>query len=165
MKLSLIAAMSCNRVIGLNNTIPWRIKEDLKYFKEKTLYKPVIMGRKTFESIGRLLPDRLNIIVTKKLDYIVKDAIIVNSIEEAIGICILRIGSLESNDEIMVIGGQEIYEQTLPLAERVYLTIIDKEIEGDAFFPELDADEWEIIETSKAKGNPPFSFNVFERKV
>jgi dihydrofolate reductase len=162
MKLSIIAAMSKNRVIGRGNELPWSIPEDLKHFKQKTIKKPVIMGRKTYESIGKLLPNRTNIIVTRRLDYVVKGAIIVNSIEEALGYGVFIAGSLESDDEVMVIGGGEIYEQALPHAGKIYLTVVDTEIDGDTFFPELD-DDWKRISTEQREGDPSFSFNVFER--
>jgi dihydrofolate reductase len=162
MKVSIIAAMSKNRVIGKGNELPWHIPEDFKYFKEKTLKKPVIMGRKTYESIGKLLPGRTNIIVTRKLDYVVNGAIIVNSIEEAFGECIMLFCSIMSDNEVMVIGGGEIYEQALPHTSKIYLTIVDTEVDGDTFFPEID-DEWVKISTEQRGGDPSFSFNVFER--
>jgi len=165
MKFSIIAAMSKNRAIGKDNKIPWYIPEDIKYFKEKTIKKPVIMGRKTYESIGKLLPDRINIIITRKLDYVVDGAIIVNDILEAIGEAISLFGSIENDEnEVMVIGGAEIYEEALPYSDKVYLTIIDSEIDGDVFFPELN-DEWKITSTDRREGNPPFSFNIFERVI
>jgi len=155
MKISMIAAMSKNRVIGSDNKLPWHIPEDFKHFKKNTLKKPVIMGRKTYESIGRLLPNRANIIITRKLDYYINGAIVVNSIEKALEYC-------ESMDEAMIIGGGEIYKEALPLATKIYLTVIDDEFDGDTFFPELD-NTWEKTSTDQREGDPSFSFNVFER--
>jgi dihydrofolate reductase len=155
MKVSMIAAMSKNRVIGVDNKLPWHIPEDFKYFKKKTVKKSVIMGRKTHESIGRLLPNRANIIVTRKPDYYVNGAIIVNSIEKALEYCM-------HSDEAMIIGGGEIYEQALPHASKIYLTIVDTEVEGDTFFPELN-DEWELTSKEQREGDPSFSFNILER--
>ena len=153
--ISMIAAMGKNRVIGKDNSLPWHIPEDFKYFKRQTLKKPVIMGRKTYESIGRLLPKRKNIIVTRKLDYAVEGAIIVNSIKDAILLC-------DPDQEIMIIGGGEIYEAAMPYANKIYLTIIDAEPEGDAHFPHLGS-EWVREETDRRDGDPSFSFNIFKR--
>jgi dihydrofolate reductase len=166
MKVSLIAAMSKNRVIGKDNKLPWHIPEDFRYFKEKTLKKHVIMGRKTYESIGKLLPDRTNIIITRKLDYVVDGAIIVNSIGGALGFCTLTYDYYVNPDcEVMIIGGGEIYKEALKYANKIYLTIVNIEIDGDAFFPELDGGEWKKVNTEEREGDPSFSFNEFERIV
>ena len=140
-KICLIAAMSENRVIGKDNKLPWNIPEDLQHFKEVTSGHPVIMGRKTFESIGRLLPKRMNIIVTRDASYKVEGATIAHSLEQAIELAKnyeatpLRQG-FEGQGEIFVIGGGQIFELALPQADRLYLTVVHTEIEGDAFFPE-----------------------------
>ena len=156
MKISLIAAMSKNRVIGKNNKLPWNIPEDLKYFRDKTRGKTVVMGRKTYDSIGRLLPKRTNVIITRKLNYDVDGAIIVNNIDSLFD-------NIKDDDEVMIIGGSEIYNQMLPLAERIYLTIINTEIDGDSFFPQLD-DNWVEVSSDQRSGSPSFSFNIYERK-
>jgi dihydrofolate reductase len=164
MTISLIAACSKNRVIGDGDKIPWHIPEDFKYFKEKTLGKPIIMGRATFESIhamkgsnphsGPALPKRKNVIVTRNQEYQPENCITCHSLEAAIEKALV-----EPVDEIMIIGGGTIYEQALPFAKRVYLTEIDKNYEGDVFFPEL-GDEWELTSSDPQGG---YSFNIYER--
>lgn len=162
MNISMIAAMSKNRIIGKDNELPWSIPGDMKYFRDMTKGCTVIMGRKTFESIGRILPKRFNIIISKTLktlDCESKDAIIVNSLEAALKAC-------EPSDKIMIIGGGEVYKKALPYAKCVYLTIIDMEIDGDTTFPELDEQQWEKVISIPGKredGDPPFSFNTYER--
>lgn len=131
MPLILIAAMSENRVIGYQNTIPWHIKGEQRFFRRLTLGKPVIMGRKTFESIGYPLPERINIIVTRNIDYGQPDCRVVHSIEAAIEL------AGQFGDTAFIIGGGEIYQQTIHRADGIYLTIIHARIEGDVFFPEL----------------------------
>lgn len=138
MSLSIIAAMSANRVIGINNTIPWKLPEDLKYFKKLTLGKSIIMGRKTFESIGRALPSRENIVMTQQQTYQVQGVKVAHSLKEAI--------ELAENPEIFIIGGAEIYKQSLPLVETVYLTLIEKNFDGDAYFPKLDLKVWQLVQ-------------------
>lgn len=135
MIISFVAAMSRNRVIGKNNALPWSMPADMKRFRDVTRGKPVIMGRKTFESIGHSLPDRTNIIITRDKDFVADGCTIVHSIEEAIT-------SVGEAEEAMVIGGSSVFQQFLPYAKRMYLTIIDEDIEGDALFPEFDKNEW-----------------------
>lgn len=130
--------MSANRVIGINNTIPWKLPEDLKYFKKLTLGKSIIMGRKTFESIGRALPSRENIVLTQQQTYQVQGVKVAHSLKEAI--------ELAENPEIFIIGGAEIYKQSLPLVETVYLTLIEKNFDGDAYFPKLDLKVWQLVQ-------------------
>ena len=144
MIISMIAAMAKNRVIGKDNQMPWHLPADLKHFKQVTLGKPVIMGRKTFESIGRLLPGRRNIIVSRAAPLDAKGAEWVTSLAHAFEL-------LQQSDEVMVIGGAEIYRQCLPLAHRLYLTEIDLTTDGDAYFPDYQSektDDWHIIEES-----------------
>lgn len=159
-RLALIVAQAENRVIGLNNEMPWHLPEDLQYFKRVTLGEPIIMGRKTFESIGRPLPGRTNIVITRQTDWCADGAQVVASLEAAI-----ECATQESPEEIMVIGGAQIYEASLPLVDRVYLTQIHQSFEGDAFFPEL-GDEWYVknCETGLS-GNSgiSYSFLTFER--
>lgn len=133
--ISLVVAMACNRVIGRDNALPWRLSEDLKRFKATTLGKPVLMGRKTFESIGRPLPGRRNIVLTRDRAWRAGGADAVSSVDEA-----LRLTSREP--ELAVIGGAEVYRLVLPLAERIYLTRVEAEVAGDAVFPELNRAEW-----------------------
>lgn len=139
MDIALIAAMAHHRVIGKNNQLPWHLPADLKHFKAITTGKPIIMGRKTFEAIGKPLPHRQNIILTTNLHWSVPDVTVVNTWEEALLAC-------KSASEVIVIGGAQLYEQTLAKATRLYLTFIDAEIEGDAFFPEWDPSEWVEVE-------------------
>jgi len=134
MTISLIAAMGRNRVIGNENSLIWRIPNDMKRFKELTTGKAVIMGRKTFESIGRPLPNRTNIIITGDKNYKAEGCIVVHSVDESI--------KKADSEEIMIIGGAQIYKQFLPKADRLYLTLIDAESEGDAYFPEFNKNEW-----------------------
>ena len=135
MRIALIAAMAENRVIGHANQLPWRLPADLKHFKQLTLNKPVIMGRNTFESIGRPLPERSNIVVTRDRDYRAEGCRVVHSIEQAVR-------AAAGHEEAMVIGGAELYRQMLERAERLYLTLVKAEVEGDALFPELESGQW-----------------------
>ncbi len=138
MTLSLIAAMAKNRVIGRDNALPWRLPSDLKHFRRVTLGKPIIMGRKTFESIGRALDGRQNIVVTRNQAFKAEGVTIVHDVGAAL--------EAAGGGEAMVIGGATIYEQTLPLADRIYLTLIHEAFDGDAYFPELNNDEWRELE-------------------
>lgn len=144
MKLAIIVAAAKNGVIGRNNQLPWHLPQDLKYFKAVTLGKPVIMGRKTYESIGRPLPGRTNIVITRNKDWVAAEGVIVtNSFEQARLEAQKVLGSAASDfDEAMVIGGAEIYRAALQFADRIYLTRVDVEPEGDAFFEALDEAEW-----------------------
>lgn len=152
--------MSENRVIGQHNQLPWHLPADLKHFKRTTMGKPVVMGRKTFESIGRPLPGRTNIIVTRNPRFQQNNCIVVHSIEDAID-------AVKTTDELMVIGGASFYEQSIPLADRMYLTLIRHTFPGDAFFPRYQKDDWLEIERSDHDAddtNPyPYSFIVMER--
>ena len=138
MMLSLIAAMDNNRLIGKDNGLPWHLPADLAYFKSVTMAKPIMMGRKTYDSIGRPLPGRQNIVLTRGGAEI-EGVTIVHSIKEAIA-------AAGDAEEIMVIGGSSIYELVLPEAHRMYLSFVDGEFEGDAWFPEFDENDWEIID-------------------
>ena len=141
--LSLLVAMSKNRVIGKNNQLPWHLPEDLKHFKALTMGHPIIMGRKTYESIGKVLPGRTNIIVTRQKNYVIPSAIVVDSIRSAFA------AGLEENsakNEAFVIGGEEIFHQALTFSQRIYLTEIQKAFDGDTFFPELNSQEWREAE-------------------
>ena len=136
MRLSIVAALSDNKVIGLNNQLPWHMPADLKRFKALTLNKPVIMGRKTYESIGKPLPKRDNIIITRNADYRVDGCQVLPSLNVAMAIC-------SQQEEVMIMGGASIYTYALPLTERMYLTLIHTTMKGDTFFPEWRADEWQ----------------------
>lgn len=144
MLISLIAAMGKNRVIGRGGALPWDLPDDRIFFRKATLGKVMIKGRKTYESIGRLLPDRAHVIMTKDKKYAVKGARIAHSKEEALELAKEEADQLHT-DEIMVIGGAKVYEEFLPEADRIYLTIVDAQPEGDAFFPEFDEAKWREI--------------------
>lgn len=152
--------MSKNRVIGANNAIPWRLPEELKRFKRITLGHHIIMGRKTWDSIGRPLPGRTTVIVTRQLDYSVPGAKTAHSLDEAIAAC-------GDDSEIFVIGGAELYAQALPRAARLYLTTVDAEVAGDTFMPDFDAGNWREVssESFAADGSHRHAFRcrVYER--
>lgn len=137
-RISIIVAMSRNRVIGANNAIPWRLPEELKRFKRITLGHHIIMGRKTWDSIGRPLPGRTTVIVTRQRGYSAAGAITAHSLDEAIAAC-------GDDNEIFVIGGAELYAQALARAGRLYLTIVDAEIAGDTVMPDFDAADWREV--------------------
>lgn len=139
MDISLIAAMAHHRVIGKDNQLPWHLPADLKHFKAITTGKPIIMGRKTFEAIGRPLPHRTNIVLTTHSQWSAPGVTVVNSWDEALLACGDAV-------EAMVIGGAQLYEQALPKASRLYITFIDAEIDGDAFFPQWELREWVEVE-------------------
>lgn len=138
--ISIIVAASTNNVIGVQGELPWHLSDDLKRFKQITMGKPIIMGRLTYESIGRPLPGRQNIVVTRRQDYVAGGCDVVTSSDAAIAVA----GDAE---EIMVIGGGEIYELFLPLADRIYRTRVHAEIDGDVRFASLDEDEWQLTES------------------
>ncbi len=158
----MIAAMTDDRVIGIENRLPWKLPNDMKWFRQHTLGKPIIMGRKTFESFGaKPLPDRTNIIITRDASYQARDSIVVNSIDEALQAA----GDVE---EVMIIGGASFYEQMLPRAERLYLTYVHAKVEGDAWFPEIDLSEWKETERidceTDEKNALSHSFVILDRK-
>ena len=161
MIISFVVAMSKNRVIGKNNSIPWKMPADMKHFKELTTGKPVIMGRKTYESIGKPLPNRTNIIITRDQNYKAENCIVVHSVDEALK-------ASEGSAEVMVIGGAQIYKEFLPKANKIYLTLIDADFEGDAYFPEYNVKEWKETayeEHERDADNPnDYVFMTLERK-
>lgn len=159
MKLALIAAMDRQRVIGINNQLPWHLPNDLQYFKAVTMGKPIIMGRKTYESIGRPLPGRPNLVISRNPDFSPAGVIPVDSVEAAIATA-ERLLKDTDMDEAMVIGGAEIYRQTLPLADRLYLTQVDAEVAGDAWFPEWDKGAQSWLEVSREE-HPPCDRNPY----
>ncbi len=166
MRKALIVAMSRNRVIGRNNKLPWYLPEDLKYFKRATMGKPIIMGRKTWESIGRALPGRLNIVVSSKELDLPPGVVKLATLDEAYRMAEAQ-ATVDGVDEVMVIGGGEIFETVLPEANRLYLTQVHADIEGDAFFPDVDLDQWRELgreDFSASENNPyDYSFVVYER--
>ncbi|MGI2258137.1 type 3 dihydrofolate reductase [Shewanella sp. GXUN23E] len=142
MKIAMIAAMAHDRVIGLDNQMPWHLPEDLRHFKAVTMGKPVVMGRRTYESIGRPLPGRLNIVISRNPELKIEGVSCVTSFDEALVLC----GECE---ELMVIGGGQLYAQLLPEADILYLTEIDLQVQGDTRFPEWQADQWQESELGK----------------
>jgi len=163
MIISTIVAVAKNNVIGKDNDIPWYLPADLKYFKKMTLNHHIIMGRKCFQSIGRSLPKRTNIIVTRNPFFIVSNALVVNSIEEGI-----EIAKRDGEEEVFIIGGGQIYELSQSLWDRIYLTEVDLVVEGDIFFPTVDMNVWEEVscEAHQAdeKNKYDYTFKVYERK-
>lgn len=161
MKISIIAAMGYNRVIGKENRMPWHMPADLRRFRSLTIGKPVIMGRNTYESIGRPLPKRSNIVVTRARDYQAPGCTVVQSLDDALACA----GEAE---EVMIIGGARLYEQFLPRADRLYLTLVEAKIDGDTFFPEYTRADWEetFREPHDADAaNPyPYTFIVLDRR-
>lgn len=149
MIFSAIAALTRNRVIGQGNGLPWRLPGDLKFFKATTLGKPVVMGRKTFQSIGRPLPGRPNIVVTRDPGFVAEGVHIARDIDTALDLA-ATLARASGAEEVMVIGGAEIYAQALPRLDRLYLTRIDAELEGDAHFPEIEPRAWR----EAARSNP-----------
>lgn len=140
--LSIIVAMANNRAIGKDNQLLWHLPEDLQYFKRTTMGKPMVMGRKTFESIGRPLPGRLNIVITRQHDWQHEGVKVVHSIDDALRLAEAQ-SLIDGMNEVMVIGGAEIYKTALPQADKLYVTRVDAEIDGDAFFPEIDPTIWQ----------------------
>lgn len=165
MKLSLIAAVARNGVIGRDNKLPWHLPNDLKYFKAVTLGKPVIMGRKTWESLGRPLPGRTNIVITRQPGYAPAGAKTVASLDAALALA-EQVALIDGVDECVVIGGAEIYAQALPRCDRLYLTEVHADVEGDAYFPAFDRARWreQQREDLAAEGPNPYaySFVVYE---
>lgn len=147
MKISLIVAMSKNRVIGRQNQMPWHLPDELKYFKRVTMGKPVVMGRNTFESIGKPLPGRPNIVVTRNAEYDADGISVVTSIEDALDLAD-QLSEHDANAEVMVIGGAQIFAVTLPLADRLYLTEVQAIVDGDVFFPEFPREQWRLVEST-----------------
>lgn len=155
--------MSENRIIGVNNQLPWHLPEDLKYFKRITMGHPIIMGRKTFESIGRPLPGRTNIVVTRQLAWSATGVITASGIEEALQKAETQ-ADIDGVKEAFIIGGEELFRQTLHKVNRLYLTQVHAHIEGDAWFPEFDRDQWQEVERadySPGQNNSPDQTNPY----
>ena len=167
MRLCLIAAVAENGVVGNNNALPWHLPADLQYFKRKTLGKPIVMGRKTFESIGRPLPGRTNIVVSRNKSYAPEGVEVVDSVESSLALA-AEIARTDGQEDLMVIGGAAIYAAALPLAECLYITEVHGEVAGDAYFPEVDWREWREVSRQRNPAPEPggydFSFVVFHRR-
>ncbi|MCP4980863.1 MAG: type 3 dihydrofolate reductase [Gammaproteobacteria bacterium] len=160
-RLCLIAAMDENRLIGSNNQLPWHLPADLVFFKRTTMGKPIIMGRKTFDSIGKPLPGRRNIIISRNPGFNAEGCEIVDSIRAALSL-------LNDVDEAMLIGGASLYEQTIANADQLYITLIHHEFEGDTWFPEIDPCEWKQVHREDFDSDPnnsyAYSFIKFVRE-
>ncbi|MGB1465663.1 MAG: dihydrofolate reductase [Alcanivorax nanhaiticus] len=166
-RLSMMVAKASNDVIGRDNKLPWYLPNDLKYFKQVTFGKPVIMGRKTWESLKGPLPGRTNIVITRQADYVAEGAKVVTTLEEAVAMA-ENVAFIDGQEEAVIMGGAEIYKLALPAADRLYLTEVHAEVDGDTFFPEYDKSEWNEIgrEDFASEGPNPYdySFVVYERK-
>lgn len=163
MIISAIVGIGKNNVIGKNNDMPWYLPADLKYFKQTTLGHHIIMGRKNYEAIGRPLPKRTNIIITRSTDYVAEGCIVVNSLPAA-----LDIAKANGDTEAFIIGGGQIYWLSIPMLDRLYITEIDVAVpDGDVFFPEVDFDNWELISKNKhtkdEKNKYDYTFKVYQR--
>ncbi|MDB9894970.1 dihydrofolate reductase [Reinekea forsetii] len=166
MRIAMIWAMASNGVIGRQNKLPWHLPNDLKYFKRLTSGKTVIMGRKTYESIGRPLPNRINIVITRAENFHAEGIKVVNSLPAALELAAAET-LISGAEEVIVIGGAEIYKLCLPLAERLYVTLVHADVDGDARFPEWDRQAYQEIgrEDFSADGPNPYdySFVVFDK--
>ena len=157
MQISLIAAMASNRVIGHKGDIPWKIPGEQKMFKEITMGHTVIMGRKTYESLGRPLPGRTNIVITRQAAYQAPGCVIAHDLDGALASC-----SAEEN-EAFICGGGQLYLQALPMVDKIYLTVLSREIAGDTYFPEISEAEFEVTKSQRVEGVEPYSFYIYER--
>jgi dihydrofolate reductase len=157
--ISLLWAMDKNRAIGLNNQLPWHLPEDLKYFKRVTMGKPIAMGRKTYDSIGRPLPGRENIVITRSQGTTIEGCTVIHDVKDLLK---------REDEELFVIGGAEIFKEIMPYADRLYITEIREVFEADTFFPEINMGNWELIESTpgiKDEKNPyNYEFFVYQRK-
>lgn len=160
MIISIIVAMDRNGVIGKDGSLPWHLSSDLQHFKKITMGKPIIMGRRTHESIGRPLPGRENIVITRDSHFHAPACTVLHSIEDVINYC-------GDSEEIMIMGGADLYVQTLGKASRIYLTEVHAELEGDTYFPEFDRENWEEVErydfSADEKNEYDYSFVILER--
>jgi len=158
--ISMIVAMAENRAIGKNNELLWHLPKDFQHFKSVTMGKPIVMGRKTFESIGKALPGRKNIVITRDNHFTAEGVVVVHSIAAALE-------ASEEFDDVMVIGGASFYEQMLPMTETLYLTVVHQDFEADVFFPEIKAEEWNVVERVKHEADEkhayPYSFITYRR--
>ena len=165
MKMSLIVAVSRNGVIGVDNQLPWHLPDDLQYFKSVTMGKPLVMGRKTFDSIGRPLPGRTNIVLTRDASWSAPGVEVATTLDDALSLA--RKACTDSGvDEVMVIGGEQIYRMTMVVADRLYVTEVDAEIAGDAFFPAIDNQQWQRIHVKlpEVTGSYGYQFVVLDRR-
>lgn len=162
MRLSLIVAMAENRAIGVDNRLPWHLPADLRHFRALTMGHPIIMGRKTFDSIGRVLPGRRNIVVTRNRDYSKESVEIAHSLDDALALC-------KGEREAFVIGGAHLYQEAINRVDRVYLTLVHTVVKGDVFFPSLDGAHWHEVERighrADATNGHDYDFFVYDRRT
>ena len=158
--ISIIVAVAKNGVIGDKNSLLWHLREDMIHFRTTTSGHPVVMGRKTYDSIGRPLPKRTNVVITRDTNLAIEGCTVVHSLDEAVAM-------FDKSEEVFIIGGAQIYKQALPIADRIYLTVIDKEYEGDTSFPEIDYSAWKDISREEyPRGEEfehPFAFITLEK--
>ncbi len=161
MRKALMVAMARNRVIGRNNKLPWYLPEDLRYFKQVTLGKPIIMGRKTHESIGRPLPGRLNLVITRDAQWHSDGVSVVHSLEQALEQAQHQ-ALIDGCEEVVIIGGSQIYTEALPVVDRLYITEVHAEVEGDTLFPVVDWHQWaeSAREDHSASENNPYDYSL-----
>ncbi|UPK71844.1 dihydrofolate reductase [Chitinophaga filiformis] len=163
MTLSIIVAASENNVIGINNHLPWHLPIDMKYFKDTTMGKPIVMGRKSFEELGRVLPGRPNIMITRQADYKAEGLYVVPSLEAGI-----EKAKTFGTEEIFITGGGEIFKMALPIIDRLYLTRVHAEVSGDTYFPEFDPRGWKLVKNERhekdEKHAHALTFQVWERE-
>lgn len=161
MILSLIVAMDRNNGIGVQNRLPWHLPADLRHFKTVTSGHTVIMGRKTYESIGKALPNRRNVVVSRSADYQAEGCEVLNNLQAALDVC-------KDEAEVFVIGGSEIYGQAFPLADKLYITLVDTVTDADTFFPPFNENEWELLHLEEHQADPKnqfdYSFCIYQRK-
>jgi dihydrofolate reductase len=162
MRVSILVAVSENGVIGRGGKLPWHLGDDLKRFKQLTMGHTIVMGRKTWESIGRPLPGRRNVVISRQEGYQADGAEVVTSLDNA-----LRVAESAGDEEVFVIGGAEIYRLAMPRAERLYVTRVLADVEGDAYMPDFRGGDWQLVESSPhgadAKNDHPFVFEVYQR--
>ncbi|WHY95562.1 dihydrofolate reductase [Peribacillus simplex] len=160
--ISLIVAMDQNRVIGKNNELPWHLPADLQYFKKVTMGHPIVMGRKTFESIGRVLPGRENVIVTRNQDFKAEGCVVLHDIAQ------IKTFADSRDEEVFVIGGAEIFKEILPVTDRLYITEIHETFEGDTFFPVIDENQWDKVSSNPGsideKNHYAHDFIILQKK-
>jgi dihydrofolate reductase len=160
LSISYIVAMDIQQAIGLGNDLPWRLPADLAYFKKTTMDHTILMGRKTYESIGKPLPNRINVILTQNKDYQAEGCLVIHSVEEAV--------EQFKNEEIFVIGGAEVFQLFMPAVDRLYITLIEHEFEADTYFPEFDIDDWILVSSvdgiKDAKNPYDYSFLIYTKR-
>lgn len=159
--ISIIVAIANNGVIGANNTLPWRLPADLRYFRDTTMGHTIVIGRRNFQDIGRALPGRRNIVLTRDKDFSAENCEIAHSIDEVMAM-------IDDDDETFIIGGAEVYRSFLPLSKKLYITHIDADVNGDVLFPDYDSSEWQLesekVQQADDRNTLPFRFCVYKRR-